>query len=211
MVICLEQGADLHMAQLMPLPLTVSCSNKIQIGFTFLVPAHLGSPEQRVVKRVCVYLCAAHCQRLKLEIQLGKFAVVNITTFRLSLDTQLVSLARQIVIGKFSRFEHAIFISDGRLIEVARVGTARQVAFINPMSKVVTSLQQFEQESHVLTLLCKLVPAGVVRTGNENAPIQLAQCRFPGLAISDAKILIYFSNKIYGSNFIKQHSEAVMV
>jgi len=33
-VICLEQGADLHMAQLMPLPLTVSCFSKIQIGFT---------------------------------------------------------------------------------------------------------------------------------------------------------------------------------
>ena len=40
-VICLEQGADLHMTQLMPLPLTVSCSSKIQIGFTILVPAHL--------------------------------------------------------------------------------------------------------------------------------------------------------------------------
>ena len=53
MVICLEQGADLHMAQLMPLPLTVSCFCKIQIGFTFLVPAHLGSPGQRAVKRVC--------------------------------------------------------------------------------------------------------------------------------------------------------------
>jgi len=35
-------------------------------------------------------------------------------------------------------------------------------------------------------------------------PIQLAQCRFPGLAIFDAKILIYVLNKIYGSNFIKQ-------
>ena len=54
MVICLELGADLHMAQLMPLPLTVSCFSKIQIGFTFLVPAHPGSPGQRVVKRVCV-------------------------------------------------------------------------------------------------------------------------------------------------------------
>ena len=52
-VICLEQGADLHMAQLMPLPLTVSCFSKIQIGFTFLVPAHLGSPGQRAVKCVC--------------------------------------------------------------------------------------------------------------------------------------------------------------
>ena len=54
MVICLEQGADLHIAQLMPLPLTVSCFSKIQIGFTFLVPAHPGSPGKRVVKRVCV-------------------------------------------------------------------------------------------------------------------------------------------------------------
>ena len=44
MVISLERGADLHMAQLMPLPLTVSCFSKIQIGFTFLVAAHLGSP-----------------------------------------------------------------------------------------------------------------------------------------------------------------------
>ena len=36
MVICLERGADcLHMAQLMPLPLTVSCFSKVQIGFTF--------------------------------------------------------------------------------------------------------------------------------------------------------------------------------
>jgi len=41
-VICLERCADLHMAQLMPHPLTVSCFSKIQIGFTFLVPAHLG-------------------------------------------------------------------------------------------------------------------------------------------------------------------------
>jgi len=55
MVICLERDADLHMSQLMPLPLTVSCFCKIQIGFTFLVPAHLGSPGQRAVKRVCVY------------------------------------------------------------------------------------------------------------------------------------------------------------
>ena len=52
MVICLDRGADLHMAQLMPLPLTVSCFSKIQIGFAFLVLAHLGSPGQRAVKRV---------------------------------------------------------------------------------------------------------------------------------------------------------------
>ena len=38
----------------MPLPLTVSCFTKIQIGFTFLVLAHPGSPGQRAIKRVCV-------------------------------------------------------------------------------------------------------------------------------------------------------------
>ena len=54
MVICLERGADLHTAQLMPLPLTISCSSKIQIGFTFLVPAHPGGPGQRAVKQVYV-------------------------------------------------------------------------------------------------------------------------------------------------------------
>ena len=42
------------MAQLMPLPLTVSCFSKIQIGFTCLVPAHLGSHRKRAVKRMCV-------------------------------------------------------------------------------------------------------------------------------------------------------------
>jgi len=54
-VICLKRGADLHMSQLMPMPLTISCFSKIRIGFTFLVPAHLGSPGQRAVKRMYVY------------------------------------------------------------------------------------------------------------------------------------------------------------
>ena len=56
MVICPERVADLHMFQLMPLPLTVSCFSKIQIGVTFLVLAHLGSPGQRAVKRLFVCL-----------------------------------------------------------------------------------------------------------------------------------------------------------
>ena len=58
-VICLERGADLHTAQLIPLPLTVSCFSKIQIGFTFLVPAYPGGPGKRAVKRVCV--CVRVC------------------------------------------------------------------------------------------------------------------------------------------------------
>jgi len=62
----------LRMAQLMPMPLTVSCFSKVQIGFTFLVPTRLGNPGQRAVIRVCVCVCvsgtgspvfAAYCYR----------------------------------------------------------------------------------------------------------------------------------------------------
>jgi len=55
-VICLERGADLHMAQVMPLPLTVSCSSKIQIGFTFLVLAYPGCPGKEAVKWLLLLL-----------------------------------------------------------------------------------------------------------------------------------------------------------
>jgi len=48
----------LHMAQLMPLPLTVSCFSKIQIGFTFLVPAYLGSPGKGPLNGVCMFFQA---------------------------------------------------------------------------------------------------------------------------------------------------------
>jgi len=51
-VMCLKRDADLYMVQLMLLPLTVSCFSKIQIGFTFLVLAHLGSHGKR-----CVHAC----------------------------------------------------------------------------------------------------------------------------------------------------------
>jgi len=56
-VVCLERGTDLHMAQLMPLPLTVSCFSKIQVGFTFLVPAHLGIPGKWPWNGCCCCCC----------------------------------------------------------------------------------------------------------------------------------------------------------
>jgi len=77
MVFCLERGADLHMAQLMPLRLTFSCFNKIQIGFTFLVPAYLGSPGQIAVKRVCVCVCACVCVCVYLHAVMSTLSVLN--------------------------------------------------------------------------------------------------------------------------------------
>jgi len=68
MPICLERSTDLHVAQLMPLPLTVSCFSKIHIGFTFLVPAHPGSPGQRAIKWACVRACV--CWYMVYSVQL---------------------------------------------------------------------------------------------------------------------------------------------
>jgi len=60
-VICLERDADLHTAQLMPRPLTVSCFSKIQIVFTFLVPAYPGSPADKGPLNGCA--CVTHSLR----------------------------------------------------------------------------------------------------------------------------------------------------
>jgi len=79
-VICLEQGADLHMAQLMPLPLTVSCSSKIQIGFTFLVPDHPGSPGKRAVNGcVCVRVCVCVCVLAMIILSLSYDQLTTVT------------------------------------------------------------------------------------------------------------------------------------
>jgi len=80
-VICLERGADLHTAQLMSLPFTVSCFSKIQIGLTFLVPAHPGSPGQRAVKRACV------CVRLSSIVKCKEIVTPTCVTNEQIVDT----------------------------------------------------------------------------------------------------------------------------
>jgi len=65
----------LHTVQQIPLPLTVSCFSKIQIGFTFLVPAHLGSTGERAIKRTrararaCVRVCVRACMRACVRVR----------------------------------------------------------------------------------------------------------------------------------------------
>ena len=96
MVICLERGADLNTAQLMLVPLTVCCFRKIQIGFTFLVPAHPGSPGKRAVKRVCVCMCVCVCYRCcqlahidqRDSAELLKIGIVPFLPLRCSLDAE---------------------------------------------------------------------------------------------------------------------------
>jgi len=76
----LERDADLHVTRLMPLPLTVSCFSKIHVGFTFLVPAHPGSPGKRAVKRVCMCMC------------------VCVLTSECSTDTMVLSVCHTLVL-----------------------------------------------------------------------------------------------------------------
>jgi len=114
-VFSLRRGADLHTVHLMPLPLAVSCFSKIQIGFTFLVPAHPGSPGQTAVKRVCAcvvimcerdvicktkkYLCMTHCNVIREGLNQGHGSrVQNISQ---SLDMQFCDtrVDRQTVIN----------------------------------------------------------------------------------------------------------------
>jgi len=81
-VICLEQGADLHMAQLMSLPLTVSCFSKIQIGFTSLVPAHSVVPEIGMLNGhwcvcVCVRACVRACVRVRFLVPIRRKSLLR--------------------------------------------------------------------------------------------------------------------------------------
>ena len=98
MVVCLKRGADLHTAQLMPLPLTVSCFSKIQINFTFLVPAHPGSPGERAVKRVCVCVCVPSSQPSWRYVAAGGGAVKRDNSRDLSLDDQHVGVEGCVVV-----------------------------------------------------------------------------------------------------------------
>ena len=99
MVVCLKRGVDLHIAQLMPLPLTVSCFSKIQIGFTFLVPAHPGSPGQRAIKQVCVvhgYIRYFVCQIMQRPTTENKQKLVSLSKNVAATMTEIIQAAEAI-------------------------------------------------------------------------------------------------------------------
>ena len=116
MVICLERDADLHMAQLMPLQLTVSCFSKIQIGFTFLVPAYPGSPGKRAVKRVCVF-CGALSEAIQLLIHTTNPGQLNVSLF--AIWQQIITNERQKRQSQYrsTELKHKKLISKLKLIQ----------------------------------------------------------------------------------------------
>jgi len=148
MVICLERGADLRMAQLMPLPLTVSCFSKIQIGFTFLVPAHLGSPGKRAVKWVCVCVnvlnlmsseYVAHSSTAVLFILLGPAFCTPCPTWTSCVSGIAISLALGVknVHGAPTHFSRLLYLI--RILQIL-------------MIDVTEIFKLFEKTTHSLTL-----------------------------------------------------------
>jgi len=70
-VICLERGANLHMAQLMPLPLIVSCFSKIQIGFYRAMLCIRGTSHGPVSVCVRVYVRLSQVEVLLKRLNVG--------------------------------------------------------------------------------------------------------------------------------------------
>ena len=80
----------------MPLPLTVSCFSKIQIRFTFLVPAHPGRPRQRAVKRVRVYyacltVCVCVCKLF--PFLYSRFVLFHVLPILANKDVRMLCVA----------------------------------------------------------------------------------------------------------------------
>ena len=99
------------MAQLMPLPLTVSCFSKILIGFTFLVPARLGSPGQRAVKRVCV--CVAKVSFLSPWLLRSRLSGPYVLFFDDPIPVRLIiSKSTRPIFAKIFRVDGTMHVDD---------------------------------------------------------------------------------------------------
>ena len=80
----LEQGADLHMTQMMPLPLTISCFSKIHIGFTFFWYWLTRVVPEKGPLIGCVCVCvSSQTRKSGLKTTFGRFlSWSNYTTLR---------------------------------------------------------------------------------------------------------------------------------
>jgi len=139
--ICLERGADLHMAQLMPLPLTVSCFSKIQIGFTFLVLAHLGSPRKGPINGcVCVCVICALAKIFSMLYNKGHQQHFSIIAFSSDQVT--------------STFSSTIKLLHGSLTKLLTSNHAHTKFSLNLTKRVVWAKPSLSQLGLFLCLFC---------------------------------------------------------
>ena len=104
----------MHMAQLMPLPLTVSCFSKIHIGFTFLVLAHPGSPGQRDVKWLCVCVFISVQPFFVVCVQVGHASALG---FSIGQDISVKYFGRDPASGKMRLSRKAIYSAASAAIK----------------------------------------------------------------------------------------------
>jgi len=89
------------MAQLMPLPLTVSCFSKIQIGFTFLVPADPGIPEKGPLNVFAFWLTVKHPglhSKFTVSFSGGTTATCRASRREVVVATLLLQLRRYLIV-----------------------------------------------------------------------------------------------------------------
>ena len=130
-VICLERGTDLHMAQLMSLPLTVSCFSEIQTGFTFLVPAHPGSLGQRAVIRVCVgcSCCVLCCvQLVNLRDVVARMLGLSLHSLAVP-DYELISRLEQLILANQANVSAAVALESALVSSTDQLGEGFQAGY----------------------------------------------------------------------------------
>jgi len=113
------------MAQLMPLPFTVSCFSKIQIGFAFLVPADLGSPDKGPLNG-CVCVCIYSLSKWPAMGFEGDAAYIDVIKMRMFIqefnNTELLNRYfnetgdRLTAMKDFSRIN--VYVSDPEVLRV---------------------------------------------------------------------------------------------
>ena len=69
------------------LPLTISCFNKIQIGFTFLVLAYPSSRRKRAIEQTCVLIC--FCLLVQLYFFLHSLVTIHLLSVMCCIVSQL--------------------------------------------------------------------------------------------------------------------------
>ena len=123
-VICLEWGADLHMVQLMPLPLTVSCFSKIQIGLLFWYRLTWVVPDKGPLKVcfVCSFVCFGVLIELSSDVNIHEWYVVAGQTYSCLRDVLLSCCRRSLCFPLYRHWQltHTVVCDVHNLLSLGR-------------------------------------------------------------------------------------------
>ena len=136
------------MAQLMPLPLTVSCFSKVQIGLTFLVPAHLGSPDKGPLNR-CLLLTVVFPENAR-KYQ-NVFNKYNLSAHRLTWQDKEPSTSRNDRLWYLCRGQEPCNLARLRQVD-SRLCWVHSCWLVNTSKRCVHVGRQLTQNTHALII-----------------------------------------------------------